>query len=107
MNNYIEEKTFEREDFTQKPLPRGEYDNCVFLNCNFLNANLSNFIFSETEFKGCDLSNAKINQTAIKDIKFKDCKLLGFHFDNCNEFLFSVEFENCTLNFSTFYKLNC
>jgi len=30
--------------------------------------------------------------------------MLGLHFDNCNEFLFTVEFDNCFLNLSSFYK---
>jgi uncharacterized protein YjbI with pentapeptide repeats len=35
-----------------------------------------------------------------------DCKMLGMHFENCNDFLFSVFFENCQLNLSSFYKRN-
>ncbi|KAA6329125.1 Pentapeptide repeat protein MfpA [termite gut metagenome] len=30
--------------------------------------------------------------------------MLGFRFDNCNDFMLSVGFENCSLNFSSFYK---
>ncbi|KAA6340346.1 Pentapeptide repeat protein MfpA [termite gut metagenome] len=31
--------------------------------------------------------------------------MLGFRFDNCNDFMLSVGFENCSLNFSSFYKI--
>ena len=49
---------------------------------------------------------AKITNISFKDSKFKDCKLLGLRFDECNKFGFSVEFESCQLNLSTFYKQN-
>ena len=29
--------------------------------------------------------------------------MLGLHFENCNEFLLAVNFENCTLDLSIFY----
>ena len=51
------------------------------------------------------MSMAKLGKTAFKDVKFKDCKLLGLHFDHCDEFLFQVDFENCTLNLASFYKV--
>ena len=47
---------------------------------------------------------AKLEKTAVKDIQFKECKLLGVHFETCDEFLFAVRFENCLLNLSSFYK---
>jgi uncharacterized protein YjbI with pentapeptide repeats len=31
--------------------------------------------------------------------------MLGLHFQDCNPFLLSFVFENCTLNLSSFYKL--
>ena len=34
------------------------------------------------------------------------CKMLGINFENVSEFLFSVSFSNCVLNFSAFYKRN-
>jgi uncharacterized protein YjbI with pentapeptide repeats len=38
-------------------------------------------------------------------VAFLDCKLTGLHFQNCNDFLFAVRFENCNLNLASFYKL--
>jgi len=29
---------------------------------------------------------------------------LGLHFEDCSDFLFSVSFDNCILNLSSFYK---
>jgi uncharacterized protein YjbI with pentapeptide repeats len=52
------------------------------------------------------MSLVKLNKTAIRDVQFKDCKLLGLHFYNANNMLFSASFDNCVLNFSSFYKMN-
>src|SRR5580704_8255842 len=103
---YIEEKTFEKIDFSKEGLVKGDYESCTFINCLFSNTDLSNINFAECEFKECNLSMAKLTKTTLRDITFKDCKLLGLHFQNCNDFLFSVSFDNCILNLSSFYKLN-
>ena len=103
-SNYIEDKKFEKINFIEKPLLIGTYENCVFNNCDFSNADLSNFSFSECEFSGCNISMAKLTKTSFNDIVFKGCKLLGLHFEDCQTTPFIVAFENCILNFSSFYK---
>jgi fluoroquinolone resistance protein len=103
---YIEEKTFEKIDFSKNTLATGDYENCKFINCDFSNADISNIHFSECEFDGCNLSMVKNIKTTLSDVAFKNCKLLGMHFDDCNSLLFTVYFENCMLNLSSFYKLN-
>ena len=100
-----EDKTFERIDFTKTHLVRGEYDNCVFKNCNFYSTDLSSFTFNECEFKGCDFSLSVMKGTILNDARFIDCKLLGLHFENCNGIVLSVNFANCILKLSSFYKL--
>jgi fluoroquinolone resistance protein len=102
---YFEDQQYNRVDFTENKISLGEYENCEFINCNFSNANLSDIVFAECEFTGCNISSAKLNKTTLRDIRFKDCKLLGLHFDYCNEFLFAVSFDTCILNLSSFYKL--
>jgi fluoroquinolone resistance protein len=102
---YIEEKTFNHIDFTEKAWPEGNYENCIFTSCNFSNTDLSRIIFCECKFTACNLSMAKLSQTAFRDITFKDCKLLGLHFDHCNQFITGLNFDNCIINISSFYKL--
>jgi uncharacterized protein YjbI with pentapeptide repeats len=106
MNAHFTDETFEKQDYTTTPLPKGEYDNCRFVQCNFADANLSHYKFSECSFDNCNLSMINTTETALRDIKFKGCKMLGIHFEKCNEFLFRVSFDNCLLNFSSFYKRN-
>ena len=104
--NIIENKIFHQLDYGNTPLEFGEYEECKFSNCDFSNSDLSNFNFSECSFDDCNLSMVNLSKTSLKTVAFKNCKLLGIHFDACNEFLLSVSFHHCTLNFSSFYKLN-
>lgn len=103
--NYIEGQTFEKQNYTQNPLRKGDYENCVFKNCDFSSSDLAALSFINCTFQHTNLSLAKINQTAFRNVNFDNCKLLGLHFEYCNDFLFEVKFENCLLNLSSFYKL--
>jgi fluoroquinolone resistance protein len=96
---------FDKQDFTQNPLPAGDYDNCRFHNCRFSNTDLSHFTFSDCSFTDCDLSMVKTNDTAFRNTTFKGCKMLGVQFGNCNEFLFTVSFVDCNLRHASFFRL--
>ncbi len=104
-NNIVYDKDFEKIDFNTEKLIAKEYENCTFLNCDLSNCDLSVISFLECRFVSSDFSMAKINDTAFKDVVFVDCKLLGLRFDYCNNFLFSIKFENCQLDFSSFFKM--
>jgi len=102
---FILDKTFSKLDFATNPIAKADYEGCTFTGCNFSDTDLSGINFSECEFASCNLSMAKLNDTSFKDVRFKDCKMLGLHFENCNNIMFSAEFKNCTLNLSSFFKL--
>lgn len=105
-DSYTEGKVFKAKDFTEKGLPKGEYENCVFDGCVFQNSDLRGFVFIDCEFRNCDLSMAKITDTAFREVAFMGCKLLGLHFESCNKFLLSMSFDDCQLNLLSFYKLS-
>jgi uncharacterized protein YjbI with pentapeptide repeats len=102
---YFEEKKFDKRDFSIHPLPAGEYESCSFTSCNFSSVDIGSITFIDCLFTGCNLSTVKTVQTTFRDITFKECKLLGIHFENCIQFLFSVSFEDCVLNHSSFYQM--
>ncbi len=104
-NEYNKGKTFMSENYSDIPLPKGEYMNCIFSECVFLNADLAEIIFTSCEFEHCDLSMANLRETIFRKVKFKECKMLGLRFDHCDTFSISFQFENCMLNFSSFFKL--
>lgn len=47
----------------------------------------------------------KMQSTSLQNITFKDSKILGIQFDTCNNFLLEFSFENCILNFASFYGM--
>jgi len=103
--NLIENTGFEKQNYSQIALAKGEYDNCTFVNCIFSNSDLSNVSFTECEFQDCDLSNVNLKYTVFNDVTFSKCKLLGLLFNNCSDFLFSVEFNESNLNLASFYQM--
>lgn len=102
---YIQDKTFEKINFTQQPLMAGEYENCIFTQCDFFESTFINYKFIDCVFKDCNLSMVKLDKTTLRDVKFYDCKMLGLRFDLCNTFGLTVYFESCQLDHSSFYKL--
>ena len=102
----VESQKFEKIKNSENPLKMGEYDYCTFEDCDFSDANFRGFVFSECTFKNCNLSNANITNSSMKDVKFISSKCLGLNFGNCNPFLFEVNFKDCILNHSSFFKQN-
>lgn len=101
---YFENQNFTKNNFTVEPIKKGEYENCKFIDCDFSNSDLSNIKFLTCEFSGCNISLAKFIGTAFRDVLFKNCKMLGLHFEDCNEFGLSFRAQNCTITHSSFYK---
>lgn len=102
---YTEDKVFDRIPFTEKPLPLGDYDYCRFENCDFTRTDLSGIHFTECSFTGCNLSMVKLHKSSFNGAQFKECKLLGLHFEDCDSVLFSVNFDHCQLDLSSFFQL--
>jgi len=103
--NYTEQELFTKQDYTESPLPKGEYDNCNFRNCNFAGSDLSEVRFTDCTFASCDLSNVNVTKASLQETVFKDCKMLGFRFDSCDQLGLTVRFENCQLDHSSFYQV--
>jgi uncharacterized protein YjbI with pentapeptide repeats len=103
---YKDDKEFTGINFFLEGINIKEYENCIFENCIFSKTDLTDINFIECEFKNCDFSLAKVTNTAFIDVEFKGSKLLGVHFEDCNKFVISADFEGCKLNLSSFYKLN-
>lgn len=97
-------QTYDKLNYTETPLYKGEYETCLFNSCVFSSSDLSGSKFINCKFVNCDLSLVKLNNTIFQDVNFKDCKMLGLHFYKCNEFALSFSFENCQLNHSSFYR---
>ncbi|KVV16071.1 pentapeptide repeat-containing protein [Flavobacterium sp. TMP13] len=96
------QKTFEKVTYTDKIINNREFEDCVFKNCDFSNSNFANNTFMDCEFIDCNLSMMNVMGTSLKNVSFKYCKVLGIHFNECDDFLFQVQFEESTLDYAIF-----
>lgn len=102
---YHSNQSFKNKGFSKEPLEKGEYESCEFEQCNFSGLDLSGFSFESCSFTSCDLSNVKVFKTGFQQVVFKDCKVLGVHFHTCNPFLLEFSFEQCQLDYCSFFNL--
>ena len=96
------QKTFEKVVWINKRINNREFEDCVFKSCDFSNSNFSNNTFMDCEFIDCNLAMTDLTGTSLKTVSFKNCKLLGIHFNACTDFLFSVTFQDCVLDYASF-----
>ena len=99
-----DDQIFEYLDYTAKTVKGREFQSCTFRKCNFTEAELSGNKFLECTFDNCNLSMAKFRASTFSNAVFKDCKILGVNFYECQDFLFSVSFNNCIIDYSSFMR---
>ena len=97
-----EDQTFEKVIYTEQSLTGREFQSCIFKGCDFSGTDFASTKLLECTFDGCNLSMAKLYKTTLTDVVFKDCKLLGINFSVVQDFLFTVRFESCMLDYSSF-----
>jgi len=98
------DKTYEKVVFFGDRLNNREFDGCVFRNCDFSGTTFFECVFIDCEFFDCNLAMAKLPATSLKTVIFRESKMLGIRFDECDDFLFSVNFTDCTLDYSWFSR---
>ena len=103
MNQLYQNQTFEKQDFTTAPPAGDEFEHCTFINCDFSGADLSGAVFDQCRFTDSNLSLAKLKKAVLRDVQFSGCKMLGLHFEDCNEFRLSFSLSGCIVNHSSFY----
>jgi len=100
-----ENQEFENIDYSFKSLTNEEFYDCNFTACNFTETDLAGTTFEDCIFKDCNFSQINTQGLAFRTVEFKDCKILGVDFSKCNKLTLSFKFENCILDYSTFYGL--
>ncbi len=96
-------KTFEKINYAGETITGKEFQDCIFKNCDFSGTQLLKNKFLDCLFSDCNLSMTKLSGSTISNAEFKNCKLLGVIFSECQDFLFSVGFRNCILDYSSFF----
>ena len=97
-------KTFNRTEFPQLETLSGQFDGCKFIGYDLTNVKLAGNEYLDCQFDDCNLALVKLSGTGLKNVLFKNCKITGVDFSQCKDLLFGVNFENCKLDFSIFYK---
>jgi len=95
-------KTFDKITYAGKVIIGREFQDCIFKQCDFSDSTFSGSKFLDCTFEECNLSLMKLGNTTLQSVIFKDCKILGVNFHECSDFLFSVAFNNCILDFASF-----
>ena len=105
VSGFKEDEVFKGLNYSGGEPLAEEHLECEFVNCNFRNVDLSARTFEDCRFVNCELSGVVLQGTALKTVAFEGCKILGVDFNNCHDFLLSMSFKDCTLDFSIFYSL--
>ena len=95
-------KTFEKVVYAEKTIKGREFHGCTFIKCDFSNSDFSYNKFVDCIFEDCNLSMMKFNGTTLSNAEFKSCKILGVNFSECHDFLFTVHFDSCILDYASF-----
>jgi fluoroquinolone resistance protein len=99
-------KTFEKISYAGREVKNREFEACRFLQCDLSDSNFSHSTFTDCRFVGCNLANVKLGGATLNTMSFNECKLIGVNFSECSDFLFSVRFEDCLLDYASFAKKN-
>ena len=92
--------TFEKKDFRDTPLEKGEYENCKYSKCILSGTDCSSILFIDCTFFGSDLSLVNLAKTCFRDVTFKDCYLHEADFTESD--LTAAIFDHCDLARATF-----
>ncbi|SOD18014.1 pentapeptide repeat-containing protein [Pedobacter xixiisoli] len=101
---YYDDRVFSEADILEKGRRTTHFNNCTFKKCDFSEVDFRSCNFTNCEFDGCNLSMVKFNDTGLDNVNFKNSKLVGTDFSVAKDFLFSVNFTDCILDYSTFVK---
>ncbi|WP_027127291.1 pentapeptide repeat-containing protein [Gelidibacter mesophilus] len=98
-----ENKEFKNVDYSGKTLRNREFFKCKFISCIFVKSDLRGNSFEECTFQDCNFSMTEIEGTGFRNASFIGSKILGIDFTRCNNFAFSFRFENCIMDYCTFF----
>ena len=99
------DEVFEKVAYKETALSGEEFESCTFDNCDLSGIDLANSLFTDCRFIDCNLSMARMGYCGLRNVAFTNCKIAGVDFTNCLPFLFSVGFENCSMDYCHFLRM--
>lgn len=104
MGKSTEKISFEKENYVEQKL-EGFFEDCEFTECDFTDAQIENSGFTNCKFFHCNFSNAKLIKTSLTDCHFLHCKMMGISFDLCENFFYTLQVKDSTLDYASLYNL--
>jgi uncharacterized protein YjbI with pentapeptide repeats len=81
----------------------------TFTRCTFIEAVFNECRFRNCVFTKCDLSNLRVSSSQFSSVQFEGCKAIGINWTEASwqksGFFRLIDFNDCTLNYSTFFGL--
>lgn len=102
IEKWVDDKKLTGINYSKQKLTQTEFDHCTFLDCDFSNTDFTESDLVNCKFENCNFSNAIFAGSGLKVVLFVGCKMIGLSFDSCSDFLFSVRFQKCMLDYSVF-----
>jgi fluoroquinolone resistance protein len=101
---YYKDQVFEKIALPRRGSIDTQFENCTFQNCDFTEADFFGCDFLKCTFKQCNLSMVKFGHIGFDKVQFDECKMIGADFSHTKDFLFSIDFSNCILDYAAFMK---
>ena len=101
--NYINQ-VFNKTLMPQTGTIDTQFDGCTFKNCDLTQADFFGCDFIKCTFEHCNLSMVKFGHSGFDKVHFDGCKMIGVDFSHTKDFLFSIDFSNCILDYAAFMK---
>ena len=103
-------ETFTRLTAQGQTFAEIDFTGCVFDHCALIECMWHRCSFTECRFRHCDLSLAAVPGSRFPDARFTASKLIGVDwtkagFTAITKLLLAVQFEDCLLNYASFFGL--
>jgi fluoroquinolone resistance protein len=105
-NDTHEDSEFVSVHFNQLNIADHTFENCKFSSCHFQNMAMPGATFRSCVFEKCEFVLSKMSDVTLSDTIFESCKIMGVNFSECNNFAFSAEYHNCSIDNSMFFSMD-
>jgi fluoroquinolone resistance protein len=100
-----EDREFDQLDLKQNRISSTDFQSCIFNRCDLSRSILTECRFDDCTFQACDLSLVKFKGSQFRNSNFSGSKLVGIDWTELSK-TFSVNFQDCAMNFSNFSGMN-
>lgn len=108
-DRYIEDAEFKNLDLARGELKFKEIVETRFVKCSFSEALFHECRFRNCAFVDCDLTMLRVKSSQFSSVQFQGCKAIGINWAEASwangGFFRLIDFDDCTLNYSTFFGL--